>query len=108
MPLLETNNSTVNAETVMPLITDKSHVIIVNSPSNPIGSVFSYHDLTGLAKLTAEYNLTVISDEVYEKIEGALGRIEEAVKEFKHPVFPLPEDCLVLSTGFKLLVCCTA
>ena len=33
----------------------------------------------------------------YEKIEEALGRIEEAVKEFKHPVLPLPEDCSVLS-----------
>jgi aspartate/methionine/tyrosine aminotransferase len=30
IPLLEKNNFTLNAETVMPLITDKSHVIIVN------------------------------------------------------------------------------
>jgi aspartate/methionine/tyrosine aminotransferase len=68
MPLLEKNSFTLNAETVMPLITDKSRVIIVNSPNNPTGSVLSYHDLAGLAKLAVERDLIVISDEVYEKI----------------------------------------
>ena len=97
MPLLEKNNFTLNAETVILLITDKSRVIIVNSPSNPTGSVFSYHDLAGLAKLAVERDLIVISDEVYEKIEEALGRMEEAVKESKHTILPFPEDRLVPS-----------
>ncbi|UCG45200.1 MAG: pyridoxal phosphate-dependent aminotransferase [Candidatus Bathyarchaeota archaeon] len=68
MPLLEENNFTLNAETVMPLITDKSRVILINTPNNPTGSVFPYNDLAGLAKLAVERDLVVISDEVYEKI----------------------------------------
>jgi len=68
MPLLEENSFTLNAETVMSLITKKSRVIIINSPNNPTGSVFSHGDLAGLAKLAVEHDLIVISDEVYEKM----------------------------------------
>jgi aminotransferase len=68
MPVIEENNFTLNAETVMSLITKKSRVIIINSPNNPTGSVFSHDDLAGLAKLAVEHDLIVISDEVYEKM----------------------------------------
>jgi len=68
MPLLEENGFTLNAETVMSLITKKSRVIIINSPNNPTGSVFSRNDLAELAKLAVEHDLIVISDEVYEKM----------------------------------------
>jgi len=47
---------------------DKSRVMILNSPNNPTGSVLSHDDLAGLAKLAVERDLIVISDEVYEKI----------------------------------------
>jgi aminotransferase len=68
MPVLEENSFTLNAETVMSLITKKSRVIIINSPNNPTGSVLSHDDLAGLVKLAVEYDLIVISDEVYEKM----------------------------------------
>jgi len=53
---------------VRSLITDRSRVMIVNSPHNPTGSVLTYDDLNSLAKLAVEHDLIVISDEVYEKI----------------------------------------
>jgi len=43
-------------------------MIIVNSPNNPTGTVFSHNDLSDLAKAAVERDLIVISDEVYEKI----------------------------------------
>ncbi len=49
-------------------ITDKTVTIILNSPSNPTGAVYSKEELEGLAKVIEKHNLTVISDEIYEKL----------------------------------------
>jgi aminotransferase len=68
VPLLEENEFRLNAEVVMSHVTDKSRVLIVNSPNNPTGAVFSFDDLSSLAKLAVECDLIVISDEVYERI----------------------------------------
>ncbi len=49
-------------------ITEKTKTIILNSPSNPTGSVMTRKDLEGLAEIVQRHNLLVISDEIYEKI----------------------------------------
>ena len=50
-------------------ISNKTKVLILNSPSNPSGSVYSEQELTALAEVIKKYpNLFVISDEVYEHI----------------------------------------
>ncbi|WNV04503.1 aminotransferase [Candidatus Methylospira mobilis] len=43
-------------------------VLIVNSPTNPSGKVFSFDELRFLADLACRYDATVISDEVYEHL----------------------------------------
>jgi len=68
MPMLEKDRFRLNADVVMSLITERSRVMIINTPNNPTGSVLSYDDIAGLAKLAVERDLIVISDEVYEKI----------------------------------------
>ena len=50
------------------LITPKTRMIIVNSPHNPTGSLFSTVDREKLAKLISGTNIVVLSDEVYEHI----------------------------------------
>lgn len=49
-------------------ITPKTRMLIVNSPHNPSGTVFSEHDLMALEKLVEKHKLFVLSDEVYEHI----------------------------------------
>ncbi len=49
-------------------ITARSKVLIVNSPSNPTGAVYSRRELEGLAEVVASSGIYVISDEIYEKI----------------------------------------
>ena len=50
-------------------ITPKSRAIILCSPSNPTGSVYSKEELKGLADVLAKYpDITIISDEIYEHI----------------------------------------
>ncbi len=55
-------------ETLARYITPRSKILILNSPSNPSGASYSRAELEGLAELIIKHNLTVISDEVYEKI----------------------------------------
>lgn len=68
MPMLENDGFKPDLESVMSLVTKKSRVMIVNSPNNPTGAVLTYDESATLAKLAAENDLIVISDEVYEKI----------------------------------------
>ncbi len=50
------------------LISSKTRMIIVNTPHNPTGSLFSAADMQALARLTAGTNILVLSDEVYEHL----------------------------------------
>ena len=49
-------------------ISARTRLIIVNSPSNPTGSVFDRKTLEEIRDLAVDHNLAVISDEIYEKI----------------------------------------
>lgn len=55
-------------EVVAELITPKTKMILINSPSNPCGSVMVKDDIVGIADLAKDHDLVVLSDEVYEKI----------------------------------------
>ncbi|MBI2431963.1 MAG: pyridoxal phosphate-dependent aminotransferase [Candidatus Hydrogenedentes bacterium] len=73
VPLDETHGYAVNATAVRRAITPKTRLLIINSPANPTGAVFSRVQLTELAALAVEHGLLVLSDEVYERLvyEGA-------------------------------------
>ena len=49
-------------------VTPKTTVLILCSPSNPTGSVYSPEELAALADVVLEKNLLVISDEIYERL----------------------------------------
>ncbi len=48
-------------------ITDKTKLIIVNSPSNPTGAVYTKEEIKALADVAAEKDVLVMTDEIYEK-----------------------------------------
>lgn len=49
-------------------ITDRTKVILLNSPNNPSGKIFSYEELSRISKLAIKHNLFIVSDEIYEKL----------------------------------------
>jgi aspartate aminotransferase len=64
-------------------ITPKTKAIILCSPSNPTGSVYSKAELQGLADVLAHYpNITIISDEIYEHI-NYIGK-HESIAQFEN------------------------
>ncbi|SMG54752.1 pyridoxal phosphate-dependent aminotransferase [Cedecea sp. NFIX57] len=59
---------TVDWDEVQAAITPRTRMIIVNTPHNPSGQVFSAHDLEMLAAVTRDTDIVILSDEVYEHI----------------------------------------
>ncbi|WP_135851417.1 pyridoxal phosphate-dependent aminotransferase [Halorussus salinus] len=49
-------------------ISDETELLVVNSPNNPTGAVYSDDALAGVADLAVEHDVTVVSDEIYQEI----------------------------------------
>jgi methionine aminotransferase len=98
----------VDWQRVKDAITPKTRMILVNSPHNPTGAVFSAADLDALAEITRQRDILVLSDEVYEHIvfDGAphqsiLRHAELAERSFVVSSFGKTYHC----TGWKVGYC---
>jgi len=56
------------AQQIRQALTGKTKAIIINSPSNPTGMVYSREELKEIADLAVERGLFIVSDEIYEKL----------------------------------------
>ena len=90
-------------------VTNKTRMLIVNSPHNPTGSIFNSEDLDAIESIVSNTNIIVLSDEVYEHIvfDG-----EKHLSLASRPL--LAERAFVISsfgktthtTGWKIGYCC--
>lgn len=77
----------------------RTRVMLLNTPHNPTGKVFTRHELAALGGLAIEHDLIIISDEVYEHLAYARPHV---------PIATLPglaERTLTISSGGKSLSC---
>lgn len=65
VPVYEENEFKLSPESIKKRITNRTKILMLNSPNNPTGAVLDYNDLKDIARLAKEYDLLVISDEVY-------------------------------------------
>jgi aspartate aminotransferase len=65
---LEENDLKITAEQLEAAITDKTKAIIINSPSNPTGMIYSEQELREIGKVAVKHDLVIISDEIYEHL----------------------------------------
>ena len=69
----------VNAEEIEKAISDKTKMIIINSPNNPSGSVFNHEELNKIASVLRKYpEIFVLSDEIYEHINYGVQHVSFA------------------------------
>ena len=54
-------------EDIISKINPKTKAIMISNPSNPTGTVYSYNEIRMLSEIALEYNLWIISDEVYRE-----------------------------------------
>jgi aspartate aminotransferase len=68
---IETNDASefkITPNQLKNAITNKTKVLILNTPSNPTGSVYSQKELEDLAEVLKDTDILIFSDEMYEKI----------------------------------------
>lgn len=106
----ESQNFKITADQLEKNITDKTKWLMLNSPSNPTGSLYSKHELKQLAEVLLEYpNVLVMSDDIYEKV--IYDNLEFATIASVEP--KLKDRCLTLNgvskaycmTGWRLGYC---
>lgn len=62
---VDTIDHQLNAQTIRAALTPRTKAILINSPNNPTGAVFSKDTLIDVARIADEHNIYVISDEAY-------------------------------------------
>ncbi|MDR3048959.1 MAG: pyridoxal phosphate-dependent aminotransferase [Elusimicrobiota bacterium] len=58
----------ITAQEIKNAITAKTKAIIINSPSNPTGAVYTAKELQDIAQICIENNILIIADDIYEKL----------------------------------------
>jgi len=64
----ESEGFKVDFKTLKKSVSKKTKAIILNSPSNPVGTVYDLKDIERIAEIALSSNIFVISDEIYEKL----------------------------------------
>ncbi|MBF2028245.1 MAG: pyridoxal phosphate-dependent aminotransferase [Oscillatoriales cyanobacterium C42_A2020_001] len=89
------NNFKITPEQLQQAITPRTRFFVLNSPSNPTGVVYKPDEIRALATVIVENNISVISDEIYEKL-----LYDDAKHLSIGAVSPEAFDHTVVSSGF--------
>ncbi|MFQ6113544.1 MAG: pyridoxal phosphate-dependent aminotransferase [bacterium] len=94
LPLWEENDFRFDPDEFRSLVTDRTRLIIINSPQNPTGGILTQQDIEVIADVAKNKNIWVLSDEVYKNI----------IYEGEHAsIYSLPEmqNNTILLDGFS-------
>lgn len=106
----EENGFKMTADLIEPLITDKTKLIIINSPSNPTGGVLDEKDLRDIAALVKKHKIFIISDEPYEKLvydgfkQKSLAAVAQGLEDYVITINSLSKTYAM--TGFRVGYIC--
>ena len=64
-PIRQENNFRLDPDELASLVTRRTKLLIINSPANPTGGVFTRDDIERIAKIAIEHDLVVLADEIY-------------------------------------------
>ncbi|NTV38258.1 MAG: pyridoxal phosphate-dependent aminotransferase [Anaerolineales bacterium] len=76
VPLREENQFSFDLDAFDDLVSDKTKLIVLNSPANPTGGVIPFDDLKHIAEKAQKHNCWVLSDEIYTRLtyDGVVAR----------------------------------
>jgi aspartate aminotransferase len=94
-PLHEKNGFGMRAEDIEPLITDKTRLIIINSPQNPTGAITDPDHLKEIYELAVKYDLYIYTDEIYSRM------VYEDSDFFSVASLDQARERVILSNGFS-------
>jgi aminotransferase len=85
----------LDIDAVRAVITPKTRGMVINTPSNPAGKVFTREELEGLAEIAEEFDLFVFTDEIYEHF------IYGGAKHVSPATLPGMRERTILMSGFS-------
>ncbi|AST07019.1 aspartate aminotransferase [Anoxybacillus flavithermus] len=65
---LEENEFKITPEQLKQAITNRTKAVIINSPSNPTGVIYTKEELQALGEVCVAHDVLIVSDEIYEKL----------------------------------------
>jgi aspartate aminotransferase len=65
---LEENDFKITAAQLERVVTPNTKAVIINSPSNPTGMIYTKEELLALGEVCLKHNILIVSDEIYEKL----------------------------------------
>ncbi|NLP36914.1 MAG: pyridoxal phosphate-dependent aminotransferase [Firmicutes bacterium] len=68
VPTTAANNFKLTADDLKNALTERTKVILLNSPNNPTGQVYARPELQAIADFALEHDLYIVSDEIYEQL----------------------------------------
>ncbi len=95
VPLREADGFQLDPDEIERRITPRTRMIVVNSPHNPTGVVYTRDTLAKVAAIAAKHDLFVMSDEIYEKI------IFDGAEHVSMATFPEIADKTLTVNGFS-------
>jgi len=87
IPLKASQNFAIDWDELASKITSRTRAIMVNSPHNPTGAVWSMEDLDAFAEIVKGTNILIVSDEVYEHIVFDGAQHAGVLCSIKHNMF---------------------
>ncbi len=106
---LEAPSFSVDWNAVSLKINNRTKMIIINTPHNPSGTIFSKEDMLQLEKITKNTNIIVLSDEVYEHMiyDGEEHQSACLFPDLKSRSFVVASFCKTFhNTGWRVGYCC--
>ena len=92
----EADNFKVRPEALEKIITPRTKAIILNSPSNPTGAVYTRAELEAICEIAVRHGIYIVADEIYETLVYS-GETHHSVGSFGQDVF----DLTVTINGFS-------
>jgi aspartate/methionine/tyrosine aminotransferase len=68
IPIRQENDFRLDPDELASLVTDRTRLVVINSPANPTGGVLTPGDLERIAAIALRHDLAVLSDEIYSRI----------------------------------------
>ncbi|OGO79123.1 MAG: aspartate aminotransferase [Clostridiales bacterium GWB2_37_7] len=87
VPTKKENNFKMTKEELLAALTPNTKAILINTPNNPTGSIYTENELKDIAEVAVANNLFVVSDEIYEQLiyDGkkhvSIAQLGDAIKE---------------------------
>lgn len=112
VPTKKENSFKITKEELMAAVTSNTKAILLNTPNNPTGSIYTENELKDIADVAVKNNIYIISDEIYEKLayDGkkhfSIAQLGEDIKELSIVINGMSKAYAM--TGWRLGYACAS